>query len=192
MENEVISVRVPGNLMYIHFINDTSELLFKARITFYSEELYNDFVQDMRIIMYELFSNAVHHSKSDELTVEFELTDDTISVTFMTNNIGYGIKRMDMKVEGTDEHPIIFPPYYPEFLNKEFIVYRDIQNEVVCKVTGAFSTEFHNRKNIVHRNDVTDIPEHYGLNLITKLAHKTAYRRKEKGVDCFTIMKRLR
>lgn len=192
MQSDVIQVSVPGHLKFIHFISDTGELLFKSHISFYSEELLNDFVQDMRIVMYELFSNAVNHSKSEMINVEFILSEESIAVTFRTNNIPYGIKEVDKIDEQTKENPITFPPYAPDMIGIEYLVYRDIQNEVICRVLGEYELDFHHRKNVDNCLAVKEIPEHYGLNLITKLAHTTTYHRTSDGIDCFTITKRIR
>ena len=192
MQSEVIQIRVPGHLKFIHFISDTGELLFKSHISFYTEELLNDFVQDMRIVMYELYSNAVNHSKSETVGVDFILSDDTIGVTFYTNNIPYGIKQVDKIDEKTKENLIIFPPFGEEVVGRDFFVYRDAQNEVICHVLGKYELEFYHRKNIENCDAVKEIPEHYGLNLITKLAHKISYHRVQDGIDCFSITKRIR
>jgi hypothetical protein len=179
-------------LKFIHFINDTGELLFKSHISFYSEELLNNVIQDMRVVMYELFSNAVNHSKSDIVDIDFSLSEETIKVTCITHNLPYRIKRMDIVDPKTNGNPVINPPFAEENVGKEFIVYQDLLHEVICKVTGGFSAEFHNRKNIEHKSNVTEIPEHYGLNLITKLTHAASYERNQQGEDCFTITKRIR
>ena len=99
---------------------------------------------------------------------------------------------MDVVDSKTNENPIINPPFTEEVIGKEFIVYQDLQHEVMCKITGIFSAEFHNRKNIENKSNVTEIPEHYGLNLITKLTHSASYQRNQQGEDCFTITKRIR
>jgi hypothetical protein len=192
MPADIIRVRIPGQLKYIHFINDTGELLFKSHISFYSEELLNNLIQDMRVVMYELFSNAVNHSKSDVVEIEFSLSEETVSVTCITRNQPYRIKRMDVVDAKTNENPVIIPPFGKEYIGKDFIVYQDVQHEVICSVTGDFSAEFYNRKNVEHKGNVTEIPEHYGLNLITKLTHSASYARNQQGEDCFTITKRIR
>ncbi len=192
MQADIIRVRIPGQLKFIHFINDTGELLFKSHISCYSEELLNNVIQDMRVVMYELFSNAVNHSRSDVVEVEFSLTDEEIGVTCITNNVPYRVKRMDVIDTETKENPIIEPPFAGELIGKDFIVYQDMQHEVICRVTGEYGAEFHSRKNIENKHNVKEIPEHYGLNLITKLTHTASYKRNQQGEDCFTITKRIR
>jgi hypothetical protein len=192
MPADIIRVRIPGQLKFIHFINDTGELLFKSHISCYSEELLNNVIQDMRVVMYELFSNAVNHSKSEFVDVEFSLSEEAIGVTCITHNEPYRIKEMDVIDPETNANPFIEPPFAKAHIGNEFIVYQDIQHEVICRVTGEYGAEFHNRKNIDNKHNVTEIPEHYGLNLITKLTHTTSYKRNQQGEDCFTITKRIR
>ncbi len=192
MQADIIRVRLPGQLKFIHFINDTGELLFKSHISCYSEELLNNVIQDMRVVMYELFSNAVNHSQSEIVDVEFSLSDEAISVTCITHNIPYRIKMMDILDSTTKTNPLMAPPFAKELISKDFIVYQDMQHEVICRVTGEYAVEFHNRKNIDNKRNVKEIPEHYGLNLITKLTHSASYKRNQQGEDCFNITKRIR
>ena len=192
MSQERVSVKVPGMLKYCHFVSDTSELLFKSKINFYTEDFYNSFIQDMRIIMYELFSNSVTHSQGEWVTVLLDIYDEYLSVTIQTTNSGFGIKQMDKLIPGSADHPVTFPPYPKEFLDSYLVVYRDFEHEVQCKVTGEYEAHFINHKNILRKGDVFDIPEHYGLNLITRLAHESYYFRDENGIDNFVIKKRLR
>ncbi len=192
MSQERVSVKVPGMLKYCHFVSDTSELLFKSKINFYTEEFFSSFIQDMRIVMYELFSNSVAHSKSEWVTVLLDVFDEYLSVTIQTTNSGFGIKEVDRFIPGTTEHPIMYPPYAKELLNAEMVVYRDFEHEVKCKIVGEYAIQFTNHKNIFRKGDVFDIPEHYGLNLITRLTHESYYFRDQEGIDNFVIIKRLR
>ncbi len=192
MSKEIVSVTVPGKLKYCHFISDASELLFKSKIKFYSEELYNNFIQDMRIVMYELFSNSVTHSKSEKIIVCLEVDDNFLNVIIKTKSVGFGIKQIDLFTPGSSDHPITFPPYPEEFIGNQYVLYRDYENEVFCTVNNQFDVSLINKKNIYHRSKEADIPEHYGLNLITKLVHQTKYFRDESGIDNFVITKQIR
>jgi anti-sigma regulatory factor (Ser/Thr protein kinase) len=188
---EKVSISVPGAMKYIHFINDAGELLYQDRLTFYSEELKQSFLQDMRIIMYELFSNAIQHSKSNKISVEFELSDDWLSLTFITDNIGFGIKEVDEKNSGT-ERELIFAPYTGSDYGREFLVYSDTENQVKCTIVDQSFLSFYNVRYPRPIFDLSELPEHYGLNLITKFSHEAYYRKNEEGLDCFTIRRRLK
>lgn len=189
--SEKVSITVPGILKYIHFINDAGELLYAERVTFYSDELKQSFLQDMRIVMYELFSNAVQHSKSDPVTVDFELTDEWISLTFKTHGVSFGIKEVDLRNADT-EREILYPPFPGLLYGKEFLVYSDPENQVRCAIADSYCLTFSHLKFPRRRFDVSELPEHYGLNLITKFSHEAVYSRDENGVDCFTVRRRIR
>lgn len=191
MIHEQVSLRVPGILKYNHFVNDAGELLFRERIDFYADEMMQRFLEDMRIINYEVFANAYYHGKSDTITVDFDLDDEWISVTFKTNNIGYGIKPVE-NINGSEAGQVFYPPYPEEFIGREIVIYRDPESEVSCNVVNTSAVTFHNRKVLHKEMKFEDIPEHYGMNLITKFSHGTDYYRENNGTDCFRVRKKLR
>lgn len=185
MISETVSIRVPGILKYSHFVSDTGEILFRERINFYADELLQIFLQDMQIVMYELFANAYYHSKSDYITIEFELNDEWTTITYKTNNVGFGIKAFDA------EEPM-YPPYAAGFIGKDIVVYRDHQNQVICRVEDENRVSFENKRHPGQKINVQDLPEHYGMNLITKFSHASGYYRDADGTDCFYIKRRIR
>ncbi|MBI5726450.1 MAG: hypothetical protein HY965_01250 [Ignavibacteriales bacterium] len=185
MMREQVSISVPGILKYSHFVSDTGELLFRERINFYADDLLQHFLQDMQIIMYELFANAFYHSKSDSITVEFELEDEWVNVTIKTNNIGFGVKPFDSDTA-------LYPPYPKAIIDTGVVVYKDHQNQVICNVEGPFRVSFENKRHPMQRINVEDLPEHYGMNLITKFSHQSFYYRDETGTDCFVVKRKIR
>lgn len=189
---ETVSVTVPSKLKYCHYVSDASELLFKSKINFYSEELFNLFTQDMRIVMYELFSNAVNHSQSDCVTIVLSVDEDELSVTIKTKNNPFVIKQVNSYINEKREYPLIVPPFSNEILGSDFVVYRDYEYDIYCRVTGPFDVYFRIEKNISREKHEFDIPEHYGLSLITKLTHYTGYYRSPDRYDNFTIKKRIK
>ncbi len=187
---ETVAMTLPSDLRYIHFLSDATELFVKFRLPRYSDDYYASFMQDLRILMYELFSNAVNHSQSENVTIKIEMTDKYLTIIVQTNNKGFSIQCID-KRNPDGSIVVMHPPYSMDFINREFCVYRDVRSEVICRVTGSFSAQFFHTKNLNRKALVTDIPEHYGLNLITKFSHETHYSRDESGIDSFTIKKRI-
>jgi len=179
-------------LKYCHFISDAGELLVRSKINFYSEEYFNAFIQDLRIVMYELFSNAVNHSKSDTVTVILDVDEEFLSITMQTNNLGFGIKAVEQSEDGPLYAPAVYPPYPDELSEKEILVYSDFEFDVFCKVICENEVRFYHHKNILRNGSVYDLPEHYGLNLITRLTHECRYLRDENGLDNFVVKKRIK
>jgi len=186
MKEESVSLIINSSVDYIHFVNDTAEILVKSRANFNSEEDRNKFIQDLRILIYELFSNAVSHSQSNNVLVRYTLHEEKLVIDIETEGDGFTIKPMD---EAGNYEEKSFIPYKKEILNKEFIVYRDEENIVMCRVTGEYSTELSHKKIQGASDTGKEIPEHYGLYLITCLSDEVLYRRGENGKDIFSITK---
>lgn len=190
--NEQVLIRVPGLLKYCHFVSDACELLVRSKINFYSEEYFTCFIQDLRIVMYELFSNAVNHSKSETVAVQLEVDDEFLSITVQTTNLGFGIKRISAQELNPAPDTIVFPPYPGELHHQDIMVYSDFEYDVFCKVVEPNRVQLYHRKNIIRQGNVFELPEHYGLNLITRLTHECSYFRDSSGIDNFVVKKRIK
>lgn len=191
MLHEEVRIKVPGILKYSHFISDAAELLFRERITFYADELMQRFLEDARVVLYEMFANAYYHSKSDFVEAVFRLEEEWIIMTFRTNNVGYGIKPVE-EAPGYSKGEVYFPPYNAEFINQEIPVYKDAGTVVMCVPGSEYSAEFLNRREAKRELSFEEFPEHYGINLITRYSHETMYYRDAEGYDCFEVRRRIR
>jgi anti-sigma regulatory factor (Ser/Thr protein kinase) len=186
MKEESVSLIINSSVDYIHFVNDTAEVLVKSKAKFDKEEDSEKFIQDLRILIYELFSNAVSHSQSNNVALRYTLSDKELKIEIETLGEGFMIKTIDEEGIYTERNS---PPYKDEILNKDFIVYRDDENIVLSKVTGKYNMELHHVKTGNIGNLTKEVPEHYGLYLITCLSDKVTYKRTTEGKDIFTIVK---
>lgn len=189
MKEESVSLIINSSVDYIHFVNDTAEVLVKSKAKFAKEEDREKFIQDLRILIYELFSNAVSHSQSSNVALKYTLTDSELKIEIETLGEGFMIKTIDEAGNYIDRNA---PPYKDEILNKDFIVYRDDENIVLSKVTGKYNMELHHIKTGNIGNLTKEVPEHYGLYLITCLSDKVSYMRTTDGKDIFTIVKNIK
>lgn len=189
MKEESVSLIINSSVDYIHFVNDTAEILVKSKAKFKKEEDRDKFIQDLRILIYELFSNAVSHSQSSNISLKYTLNDSVLKIEIETVGEGFMIKTIDEQGNYTDKST---PPYREEIHNQNFIVYRDDENIVLSKVTGRYSMEL-SHVNTGNIGELTkEVPEHYGLYLITCLSDKVSYHRTEEGKDIFTIEKNIK
>jgi len=186
MKEESVSLIINSSVDYIHFVNDTAEILVKSKANFETEEDRNKFIQDLRILIYELFSNAVSHSQSSNVLVRYTLSETKLVIDIETEGNGFAIKPMDESGNYCEKS---FIPYKKEILGKEFVVYRDEENIVMCKVTGEYNTELYHKKIHGVSDEGKEIPEHYGLYLITCLSDDVRYNRSVTGKDVFSITK---
>lgn len=189
MKEESVSLIINSSVDYIHFVNDTAEVLVKSKAKFDKEEDRDKFIQDLRILIYELFSNAVSHSQSSNIALRYTLSETELRIEIETLGEGFMVKTIDEEGNYGERNS---PPYKDEILNKEFIVYRDEENIVLSKVTGKYSMELHHQLTDNAVNNNKEIPEHYGLYLITCLSDKVTYRRTENGKDIFSIVKNIK
>jgi len=189
MKEESVELIINSSVDYIHFVNDTAEILVKSKAKFKGEEDKDKFIQDLRILIYELFSNAVSHSRSNNIALRYTLTDTELKIEIETLGEGFMIKTIDEEGNYIDRNA---PPYKEEILNKEFVVYRDEENLVYSKVTGKYSMELFHKKTGEAGTSSKEIPEHYGLYLITCLSDKVRYNRTETGKDVFAIVKNIK
>ena len=189
MKEESVSLIINSSVDYIHFVNDTAEILVKSKAKFKKEEDREKFIQDLRVLIYELFSNAVSHSQSNNVALRYTLSDTELRIEIETLGEGFMIKTIDEAGNYTEKNA---PPYKDEILNKEFIVYRDEENIVLSKVTGNYSMELHHEKKESITTSNREVPEHYGLYLITCLSDKVSYKRTENGKDIFSIVKNIK
>jgi anti-sigma regulatory factor (Ser/Thr protein kinase) len=183
VNGELISLSITSSYDYIHFVCDTSESLIKAKVTFPSETIKDKFIQDIRILIYELFSNAVNHSNSKLVSIVYRIDDDSLIIEIETSGTGFTIKPVD-----SNDDTKHVPPYKNEIINKKFNVYKDSENLITCRVLNEMDLEFELNKLNPGKGE-EEIPEHYGLYLITCLSDQVKYKRTYDGKDIFTIKK---
>lgn len=189
MKEESVSLIINSSVDYIHFVNDTAEILVKSKARFNKDEDKEKFIQDLRVLIYELFSNAVSHSKSNNVSLKYTLNEKELRIEIETIGEGFKIKTIDDSGNYTAQNS---PPYKDEILNNEFIVYKDEENMVTSKVTGKYSMELFHQKIQNKNHESKAVPEHYGLYLITCLSDKVSYKRTDDGKDIFSIIKNLK
>ncbi|CAN5510757.1 hypothetical protein BH10BAC5_BH10BAC5_16380 [soil metagenome] len=185
-KEEYISLTISGSYDYIHFVCDTSESLIKSKVTFPDEQFKEKFIHDIRILIYELFSNAVNHSKSRIVNIIYRIIENSLIIEIETSGNGFTIKPVD-----AEEEIKYIPPYKEEIVNKKFKVYKDSESLIYCRVLNQMNLDFSLNK-ISPENDEVEIPEHYGLYLITCLSDLVQYKRTEEGKDIFTIKKNIK
>lgn len=189
MKEESVSLIINSSVDYIHFVNDTAEILVKSKAQFNKDEDRDKFIQDLRVLVYELFSNAVSHSQSSNVSLKYTLNEKELRIEIETVGEGFVIKAIDDEGNYVERNS---PPYKDEILNVEFAVYKDEENMVTSKVTGKYSMELFHKKIENKNHGKKEIPEHYGLYLITCLSDKVSYRRTDDGKDVFSIVKNLK
>lgn len=143
------------------------------------------FTGECRLLLHELFTNAVNHSSSKEVGFTFTVTRDGILIEMITEGPGFKIKPVN-----SDSTPgvKIFEPPYEGLTGETFILHLDADFEVVCRVDGPFELSLFNRERKSTGADQKNmIPEHFGLFIITRLGSGVCYRKDSSGTNILSL-----
>ncbi len=178
-----IHISVPCDMRFIHIIGDALESYLKLKLVPGALPEADESIKGCRLLMYELFSNAVRHSPGD-----------TIDVI-----IYFNLNFLSIEVETTGEEFIVRPkdnpsleyhfPYPESILGKNFVVYRDQDEIVNCHVLSDSCLEFTKLKASDIPTEEVVIPDHFGLLILTSLTNDVKYFRTSSGRNIFSVRK---
>ncbi|GMU87752.1 MAG: hypothetical protein AMXMBFR48_29930 [Ignavibacteriales bacterium] len=186
--NHKIIVTLPGEMKYIHFISDSARALIQHHYDHPNPQEMEKVIHEVQVLIYELFSNCVKHSNSNVVKFLFELHPFYFYVKTITTGNGFFIKPVDRDTLTGQGDVLIPPPYGPEVIGSDYIVYQDNVNEVICHVESPYSVSLSRRSNPQRDQGEFEVPEHYGLLLITELSSEASWQRNENE-DVFAIRK---
>lgn len=184
-----VSLTLPASADFHVFFSETSVQLIKTHLEKYYDGDYTVFYSECKLLMHELFTNAINHSGSKEAGFEYNFADDYFSIDMITDGLGFTIKPVN-----PDSSPgeIQYMPPFTDKVGESFILHLDDDYEVVCNVVGEYELEFHNKERSSPLvNNMFSIPEHFGLFIITKLGFGVFYKRDEKGKNIFSVKRKL-
>lgn len=185
-----ISIVLPAIHEYLEFITESFEHLIKHKITGISDSLRVKFAGENKLLMHELYTNAINHAGSKVVEFIFDVKDDYVDIQMITDGPGFTIKPVNSdSTPGTTLHR---PPFANHLIQNEFIVHLDPDYEVVCKVLDSTKLEFYDRE----RGDKTEsemdllIPEHFGLFIITNLGKNVKFEKDGEGRNIFQLKRK--
>lgn len=182
-----IVLYVPSSIENVHFVSDVTESFARSIIPFGSKQQEIGFMNDVKLIMYELFSNCVLHGYTDNIKVTYGLEDEHMIIEMEMKGKGFMIKPVKSNDGGKIDN--YYPPYPKLIYEKEFVLYNDPENQVLCKVLGEDELFFSYKKIASDDDSIDNIPEHYGILLITSLSKHFSYKRTKDGLDTFLLKK---
>lgn len=186
--NNKIIITLPGEMKYIHFISDSARALIQHHYDHPNPQEMEKIIHEIQVLIYELFSNCVKHSRSNIVKFLFELHPFHFYVKTITTGNGFFIKPVDRDTLTQQGDVLIPPPYGPDVVGKNYVVYQDNVNEVVCHAESPYSVSLSRRENPQRDQGNFEVPEHYGLLLITELSSEASWQRNENE-DVFAIRK---
>lgn len=144
---------------------------------------------ECRLLMHELFTNAVNHSNSSEVEFTFTLDGNNILIEMVTQGPGFRIKPVNS--DSTPGNKVFEPPF-SGLINRSFILHLDSDFEVICRVESENSLSLYSRmREIPDINKNSSIPEHFGLFIITRLGTGVSYRKLSDGRNIFSLKRPL-
>ena len=191
MTEKDFSVTVSRSMDNMQKVDEEMESLIRANVDFDSDEEQQKFLQDMQLVISELFSNAVNYSTSNEVNIGFNFNSEHFHIAIETEGKGFCLKP-NAKDESSKKYmKEYFPPYPDAIINEEIVVYKDSENVVKCLVKAVDRIEFKHQKIEPKEENLSELNEHYGLYLINAICDKVNYQKKENGKHLFLVKKKL-
>lgn len=178
-----IHITVPCDMRFIHLIGDLLESYLKIKLVPGEIPKAEESSKGCRLLMYELFSNAVRHSPGKEVDVIIYFKLNYLAIDVETTGDEFVVRPKD-----NPEEEYHFP--YPDsILGQNYIVYRDRDEVVNCHILSDSCLEFTKFKAADHPKDEVEIPDHFGLLLLTSITNDVKYFRTKSGKNIFSVRK---
>ncbi len=185
-KNNKISIhRSIGN---IHSAYEEISSYVTGNAEFYSAEQKDRFIEELKIIVYELYSNAVNFSTGETVDIELNINENLLEITVKTSGEGFRLKPLQESFEVPNE---CYPPFSEDLIGKELTLYRDSDYSVVGNVENDDSINFYTRQDMHRELNLNEVSEHFGLFLISVLSDNMYYRRYNNSEDVFTVRKKI-
>jgi len=181
------NISVPRSMENIHKVFESLRIYVNNNTAFDSSDKKIKFIDELKILVYELFSNAVNHSIGEMVNIAFRIVNNNLQMKIET--VGGGFKIKPVSQDNVNFREGLIPPYPPDSVGNEYTIYKDDDFKVFCLVLNEFKLKFFCRKHPHTKSGIKDINEHYGLFLICMLCDVAEYRRNSAGSDIFFVSK---
>jgi len=170
-------------MRYIHLVGDA--LISYLHIKIKSDKMtgFEETMQSTKLLMYELFSNAVRHSPDKKVDIIFDFTLNFLAINIETEGPEFVIRPKN------DEGAAYHYPYKDTILGANFPVYQDNDEEVICHVVNDSCLEFCRQPAVRKGADEVEVPDHFGMLFLTTICNDVKYIRTKAGVNIFSVKK---
>lgn len=173
MAEEDKFLTVPRSMNYIHDVSDTiynEAISLEYKLTDADKEL---FFAELKILIYELFSNAVNHTQGDNILIRYNLNPDELKISTEGIGRGFKIKPADAsKFHGISE---LYPPFPEKYFGSEIVVYKDVDYSVKCIIVSDTILTFKVDPSDLDIGKLSDVNEHYGIFFISSISDEVRY-----------------
>jgi len=185
MAEEYKILTVPRSMNQIHNVSDTiydEALNHKYHLTETDKEL---FFAELKILVYELFSNAVNHTQGDTIIIKYNLSPDEFKISTEGIGRGFKIKPADAsKFHGISE---LYPPFPDKYFGSEVTVYKDSDYSVKCVIISDNTLTFNVYPSDLNPGKLSDVNEHYGIFFISSIADEVKYEFLKGSKEIFSV-----
>lgn len=185
MAEEDKILAVPRSMNHIHNVSDVIyDEALKQKYDF-SETDKELFFAELKILVYELFSNAVNHTQGDTIIIRYNLTSDEFRIS--TEGIGRGFKIKPTDASGFHGISELYPPFPEKYFGSEVAVYKDSDYSVKCVIVSDNTLTFHVHPSDLDPGKLSDVNEHYGIFFISSIADEVKYEFQKGSKEIFTV-----
>ena len=187
MLNKTNIISIHRSIGNIHSVYDEICDYVTSNTGFLSVEQKHKFTEELKIIVYELYSNAVNFSTGETVDIELNISGDLLEILVRTEGNGFRLKPLQESMEEPDE---CFPPFSDDLIGKDLTLYRDSDYSVIGNIEKNDSINFFTRQDMHRELNLNEVSEHFGLFLISVLSDDMHYYRYNTE-DIFTVKKRI-
>lgn len=184
MEKHSFSIK--SSLPEINKVNDAFDALLSEKL---ADKLIPErkikYIEEFKVISYELFSNCIIHNESPTICYEVTLDSDAVGLIIYSKGKGFSMK----PIFNNDSNLVYSAPFPDSLRNKTVTVYEGIDNIVDCLVLNSNEIQFQVNHTDNTSLEIDNLPEHFGLYLIVSLSDNFIYSRSNEGVDIYKISK---
>jgi anti-sigma regulatory factor (Ser/Thr protein kinase) len=185
MAEEDKILTVPRSMNHIHNVSDA--IYDEALIQKYnlSEEDKELFFAELKILIYELFSNSVNHTQGDTIIIRYNLSPDEFKISTEGIGRGFKIKPTDAsKFHGISE---LYPPFPEKYFGSEVAIYKDSDYSVKCFIVSDNTLTFHVHPSDLDPGKLSEVNEHYGIFFISSIADEVKYEFLKGSKEIFSV-----
>lgn len=187
MINKTIILSIHRSIGNIHSVYDEICNYVTSNAGFLSVEQQHKFTEELKIIVYELYSNAVNFSTGETVDIELNISGDLLEILVRTEGSGFRLKPLQESMEELGE---CFPPFSDDLIGKDLTLYRDSDYSVIGNIEKYDSINFYTRQDMHRELNLNEVSEHFGLFLISMLSDDMHYHR-SNAEDIFTVRKKI-
>ena len=191
MEVKPQILRVPRSMDNIHLASQTVIDSLNLESLSIAEVDLQKLKNELQILIYELFSNAVKHAFGNEVIFRYSVENKVLSLEVETSGNGYLIEPL---VSGNINPGIpktsVSPPFPGYLIGKQVVIYQDSEYHVFCLIENENNLSFGITKKHYEKEDIDMLNEHYGIFLINMICNEVKFTFDNKK-EIFSIKKGL-